>query len=460
MINPVLPKEDMHNYQVGAKQHIMDNTHCGVFLDMGLGKTVTVLTAILELYSDLIIDTVLIIAPKRVVESVWDAEINKWQHLSGVSITKIIGTEKQRKAKLKEKTLIHIISRDNVVWLCGQFGGNLPYNMLVVDESSSFKNHDSKRFKALKLAQPGFDRVVILTGTPVPNGLIDLWAQIYLLDRGERLYKTISTYKEVYFRVKPYSHHEIELMPDSDEKIHKKIADICVSMKAEDYLDLPKALINDVEVDFDEALLKKYNTFKRDRIMEIVESGDEITAVNATVLSNKLLQFANGAMYDEERKVHTIHDLKLDAVEEIVECANGRPVLIAYTYQHDATRILERLKRHNPVKLDGDDHVRAWNRGEIKVLIMHPASGGHGLNLQYGGNIIVWFGQTWSLELYQQLNKRLDRQGQEERVIIHRIIAKNTWDEKVITVVEGKDVTQASLMRAVKAEIARYKMAG
>jgi len=454
-------RSDLHNYQNGAVDHIKNNPYCGLFLDMGLGKTVSTLTAINELvFEELDIDTVLIVAPKRVVESVWDAEIEKWNHLKKLTITKIVGNEKQRKAALQKKTFIHIISRDNLAWLCGLYGGNLPYHLGVVDESSSFKSPKSQRFKAFKMAQPSFKRVVILTGTPAPNGLIDLWSQIYLLDRGERLGKTITQFRESYFRPDKRNGSIIfnyKPQDDGEERIHNKIADICMSMKAKDYLDLPQRINNYIEIDFPEDLRKKYDDFERDQVLELLASEKEITAVNAATLNNKLLQFANGAIYDENKDYHVIHDLKLDATEEIIENANGKPVLIAYAYKHDAERLLERLKKYKPVLLKDDADIKKWNKGEIQVMIMHPASGGHGLNLQYGGNILLWFGLTWSLELYMQLNSRLDRQGQTESVIVNHLKIRNTWDDTVIKALEEKDQRQDLLMEAVKSKIEKYK---
>ena len=469
----MLKEKDLHNYQKVSVKHIIDNPNSGLFLQMGLGKTVSTLTAINWLmYSELDIDNVLVIAPRRVVESVWDAEIEKWEHLKHLTIVKVVGSPKQREGKLKEKADIHVISRDNVAWLCGHFGGGmLPFDMLVIDELSSFKNSKSLRFKALRKVIPSFKRVVGLTGTPAPNGLEDLWAQIFLLDRGERLGKFITHYRNAFFTPN-YNGFGYTLRDTQAEKrIHEKIGDICISMKAEDYLTLPGHVDNTIEIRFDEKLQKQYNDFEKEQVMQLYEDAEkvleeklrddpnavlEISAANAAALSNKLLQFANGAIYDEDREVHHVHDLKIDALKEIIEDSNGQPVLVTYAYQHDLTRIMEALKKYKPVKLNSDDDVRAWNRGEIPVLVMHPASGGHGLNLQAGGNIIVWFGQTWSLELYQQLNARLDRQGQKNVVIIHKLIATKTIDQRVVKAIDGKATTQDGLMSAVKAIARKY----
>jgi len=451
----------LHPYQINCKYHILENTHCGLFLDMGLGKTVSTLTAINYLmFEDLDISKVLVIAPKRVAESVWDAECEKWDHLNHFKITKVIGSAKQREKALMEESDIYLIGRDNVSWLCGQYGGSmLPFDMLVIDESSSFKSPKSLRFKSLRMVQPSFKRVVILTGTPAPNGLIDIWSQIYMLDRGERLGKTITTYRKNYFKPGQTNGHIVynyNLQKDSESAIHKLIGDICMSMKAKDYLNLPERIDNYIDIKFPESLQKKYDDFEREQILEMLSEEEDITAFNAAALSNKLLQFANGAVYDSKMNYHEVHSLKLDALEEIIESSNGKPVLIAYTYRHDVERIMNRLKKYKPKKLDGDQDIRDWNKGKIPILIMHPASGGHGLNLQSGGNIIVWFGQTWSLELYMQLNARLHRQGQKESVIVHHLIASKTIDQDVKRSLKRKDAKQEGLMKAIKAKIDKY----
>lgn len=461
----MLKEEDLHEYQRKTVDFILKTTHCSIFLEMGLGKTISTLTAINKLiYEELEIDNVLVIAPKRVAESVWGAEIAKWEHISHLRIVKVVGSPKKRREALRQPADIHIIGRDNVAWLCGQYGGNmLPFDMLVIDELSSFKSPDSLRFKALKNTQPSFKRVVGLTGTPAPNGLIDLWSQIYLLDRGERLGKYISTYRRTYFRPNQTNGHIVynyKLLDDSDRLIHEKISDICMSMKAEDYLDLPGRIENVIDIKFDEKTQEKYDLFEREKVLELleeVEEGEDITATNAAALANKLLQFANGAVYDEHRNVHGVHNLKIEALKEIIEDANGKPVLVAYAYQHDRDRILKALKKYKPKVLGGDDDVQDWNAGKIPVLIMHPASGGHGLNLQSGGHIIVWFGQTWSLELYQQFNARLDRQGQQDVVVINRLVASKTIDQRVVKVIDGKTRKQDGLMDAVKAIVDKYK---
>jgi len=403
---------------------------------------------------------VLVVAPKRVVENVWHAEIANWSHLRGLTYSRVIGTEPQRRHALNKPADVYLVSRDNVAWLVGFYGGKrVPFDMLVIDESSSFKNPKAVRFKALKQVLDSFARVVILTGTPAPNGLEDLWSQIYLLDRGKRLGKYISHYREDYFRKGFGQFSKFEIREGAHARISERIGDIVLSMKAADYLDLPGRVNNFINVDFPPALRKKYDDFAREHVLEALsaagESG-EISAANAAALTNKLLQFANGAVYDENRNVHEIHALKLDVLEEIIEGAQGRPVLVAYTFIHDLNRILARFKKYGPRHIKEKGIVDAWNAGEVPILLMHPASGGHGLNLQKGGSLAVWFGQTWSLELYQQFNARLDRQGQTDVVVINHIVAPGTIDDDVVKAQGRKEADQDALMTSVKALIARY----
>lgn len=458
-------ENNLHSYQKAAVEHIIKTTHCGVFLEMGLGKTVSTLTAInYLLYDYLEIASVLIIAPKRVVESVWKEEAEKWEHLQHLTFSKIIGTQSQRIEALKRKADIHIISRDNIAWLCAFCGGSrLPFDMIVVDELSSFKSYKSQRFKSLRAAQPYFKRFVGLTGTPAPNGLIDLWPQIYLMDRGKRLGKTITAYRTKYFKPDKLNGNVVysyALLPESKELIHESISDICISMKADDYLQMPFRTDNFIELRMPEDLRKAYHQFEQEKVLEIINGIDdttEISVVNAAALSNKLLQFANGAIYDENRCVHEVHQLKLEALKEIIDDACGKSILVAWTYQHDRDRIMEYLKAYKPRELKTQADIDAWNRGEVQVMLAHPASAGHGLNLQFGGSIIVWFGQTWSLELYQQFNARLYRQGQQEHVIINHLVIKNTHDVDVIYALKQKNSTQSQLMDSIKAKIDNYK---
>lgn len=456
-----MKRSDLHNYQETASQHILDNTHSALFLEMGLGKTVATLTAIKFLmYEDLEISSALVIAPKRVAESVWDAECEKWEHLKNLRVVKIIGTAKQRREALSKRADIYMIGRDNIAWLCGQYGGSmLPYDMLVIDELSSFKNPKSIRFKALRNVQPSFKRVVGLTGTPAPNGLIDLWSQIYLLDRGQRLGKFVTQYRAEYFSEGAKNGHIVynyNLRKNSEQLIHDKIGDICISMKTKDYLELPDRIDNVIEIKFPPDIQKLYDDFEREQVLELFSEGEDISAVNAAALSTKLLQFANGAIYDENKEYHIVHDLKIQEAKDIIENANGNPVLIAWTFRHDMYRLKEALKKYKPRELKEDKDIRDWNAGKIQVLMMHPASGGHGLNLQSGGSIIIWFGQTWSLELEQQLNARLHRQGQKNVVVINKLVAVSTVDQDVIKSQKAKSSKQNNLMEAVKARIKKY----
>lgn len=454
----MLTTDRIHQYQWLCSDHIMNNSHCGLFLDMGLGKTISTLTAINKLiYEELDISSVLVIGTKRVAESVWDQECESWEHTQNLKVSKIIGNTKQRVQAIRKKADIYVISRDNISWLCGQYGGNmLPFDMLVIDESSSFKNSNSIRFKSLKKVQPSFKRVVILTGTPAPNTLIDLWSQIYLLDRGERLHKFITKFRTQYF-TKSYNGFSYDLRSkDCEKTIHDKISDICISMKSKDYLDLPDTIENIVKIKMPNDIQQKYDDFAQEQVLNLFNDGQEISATNAAALSNKLLQFSNGAVYDENKNYHVVHDLKIQATKEIIEEANGKPVLIAWSFRHDMYRLKEALKEYKPRELKNNKDIKDWNDKKIHVLLMHPASGGHGLNLQKGGNNIIWFGQTWSLEFLKQLNARLARQGQEEVVTIHKLVCVNTMDMKVIKSQESKDKTQESLLKAVKAYVDRY----
>lgn len=460
----MLKKEQLHDYQVKAVDMIVNNFNCGLFLDMGLGKTVSTLTAIQELRKIGFIDKVLIIAPKKVAQVTWKDEINNWEHLKGLRISVIDGTAAQRRAAMMADADIYTVSRDNVVWLVVEHGGvKLPYDMVVIDELSSFKNYASKRFKALKRVRKFIPRVVGLTGTPAPNGLIDLWAQMFLIDEGKRLGKTITGYRDRFFTAGRkngdivYQWDLKSPAEETEQKISDLIKDICISMSAEDYLKMPDKLMYYDRVKLSDKDFKAYKTFEREQVLEFIESGETITAASAAALSNKLQQFANGAMYDADRKVLQLHDEKIEKLKELVEAANGQPVLIAYTFKHDLDNIMDALKEYKPVKLEKPEQVADWNAGKINVLVTHPASAGHGLNLQKGGHIMIWYGLTWALELYQQFNARLYRQGQKKPVSIHHIIATDTVDEKIIKSLDGKDTTQRSLMDAIKEIVELYK---
>lgn len=457
---------NLHNYQKACINHIIEHPFCGVFLEMGLGKTISTLTAIEALKYDYCeINSVLVIAPKRVAETVWEEEAKNWDHTRHLTFSKIIGTERQRIAALKVRADVYIISRDNISWLCALYAARLPYDMLVIDELSSFKAHTTQRFKSLRLARPWFKRVVGLTGTPAPNGLINLWPQMYLIDRGERLEKTISAYRSRYFKPgasNGYVVYSYNLLAGADKMIQDKIKDICISMRAEDYLEMPERVDNFIKITMPDNLLKAYKNFERENVITLAnelekDSSSTINAVNAAALSNKLLQFANGAMYDENKKAIPIHDLKLEALNEIIEAADGKPVLVAWTYQFDRDRIKEYFRNLCPRELKTAQDIADWNEGKVRLMLAHPASAGHGINLQSGGNIIVWFGLTWSLELYQQFNARLYRQGQKQRTIIHHIVMSKTHDEDVVWALRTKDKIQNNLMNSIKNKIDAYK---
>jgi SNF2 family DNA or RNA helicase len=454
--------EDLYEHQKAGVNLLLENSHFGLFLDMGLGKTATTLTAVNTLiYEDLAVNKVLIVAPKRVVESVWRQEAQEWAHLKHLRFSLIAGNAKQRAAALKVESDVYLVSRDNISWLCGLFGGSaLPFDMLVIDESSSFKNHASGRFKALRLVQPSFSRVVILTGTPSPNGMIDLWPQIYLLDRGARLGKTITAYREAFFYAAAQNGAIVYKYGCSEpqrERITGLISDVVISMKQEDYISLPEFIENIVKIQMPPEVAQAYKSFEREKVLELfAEDGTQVTAANAAALNTKLLQYANGAVYDIDKQFHEVHDLKLDALSDIMEAAQGKPVLVAYTFKSDLARILRTFKKYSPRQLKTDQDIIDWNNGKIEMLLLHPASGGHGLNLQAGGHIIVWYGNTWDLELEQQLNRRLKRPGQKNNVIINKLVVTGTMDEDVIAAQKRKDALQSSLMEAVKYRVQQY----
>lgn len=458
----MLKRSNLHDYQFTAVDHIKSVPRSALFLDMGLGKTVSTLTAISDLiFRDKEVQRVLIIGPKRVAQNVWINEVKEWEHLQNIRVQVLSGTPKKRLQQLQNDAEIYTISVDLVPWLCGLYGGlMLPFDMMVIDESSSFKNPKSNRFKALKRVMPSVERVVLLTGTPAPNSLRDLWAQVYLLDGGERLGKTMKVFTDAYFRTTNLGNfNKYEIRKGSKEAIYERIKDICISMKKEDYLDLQKPFFNYIRLKMDAKTKKLYEDFEREQILIMSEMaqmlGDsQIEVASAAALSNKLLQFSNGAVYDENRVPHLIHDAKLDALDEVIAEANGKPVLLAYSFQSDRDRILARYPFAKVLK--NDDDIAAWNRGEIPLMIMHPKSGGHGLNIQKGGHIIVWFGINWSLELYEQFNARLDRQGQKETVIINHIINEGTLDEEVLEALNRKATDQNALMKAVKARVKKY----
>ncbi|TGE33345.1 DEAD/DEAH box helicase [Desulfosporosinus sp. Sb-LF] len=439
-----------HNYQEFATKQILDKPACALFLDLGMGKTVITLTAINELIHQT--RRVLVIAPLRVAEDTWSKECEKWDHLKHLRVSKVLGPEKKRLEALKTKADIYIINRENVAWLVMHYGAKWPFDMVVIDELSSFKSSKSIRFKALRKVRPLIKWIVGLTGTPAPNGLLDLWPQMYLLDRGERLGKTLGGYRDRYFTPDQRNQEVIyswKPKPNAEAAIYKKIADICVSMKAQDFLDMPDRINNYVRVTMSQKEKALYKQLEKDMLLPF--KGGDIDATNAAVLSNKLLQMANGAVYDEFGAVRKIHRRKLNALEDLWESANGKPILIFYAFKHDRDRIKELFKNSRELKTSQD--ITEWNDGDIDVALAHPASAGHGLNLQAGGHIIIWYGIPWSLELYQQANGRLHRQGQNETVIVNHIVTDGTVDEDVISALDRKEAGQATLLRAVRARL-------
>ena len=442
-----------HDYQEYAISRIIDMKAAGLFLDMGLGKTVITLTAIDHLmFQEMCVDRVLIIAPKRVAEDTWTREAEKWDHLSGLKISRVIGSREKRLAALQEPADIFVINRENVPWLVELYQTQQwPFDMVVVDELSSFKSAQSQRFKALRKVRPLIRRFVGLTGTPTPNSLMDLWPQMYLIDQGERLGKTITGYRQRYFnpgKTNGYVVYSYEPKPGSDEKIRELISDVCISMKAADYLQMPELIVNDIPVKLSPAELKLYRQLEQEQLLQL--DGEDISALTAAAVCNKLLQMANGGVYTDDGSVIDIHRRKLDALEDILDASNGQPVLVFYTFRQDFGRI---MKRFGGRTLKGPEDIRDWNEGRIPLLLAQPASMGHGLNLQAGGHIIVWYGLNWSLELYQQANARLYRQGQQNGVVIHRLIAQGTLDEDVAKRLETKDARQDDLLTALKARI-------
>lgn len=441
-----------YEYQRTATQWILDNPRCGLFLDMGLGKTVSTLTALQELIDECEISKVLVVAPKKVAETTWTTEAAKWNHLQSMKVAKVMGTEKRRKLALAEKADIYVIGRDNFVWLVGLYGGQLPFDVLVIDELTSFKNSKSQRFKAMRIVTPTVSRVIGLTGTPAPNGLIDLWGQMYCIDMGQRLGKFVSKFRESYFSTYSRGGRMVrcDVLPGSDKIIQDKISDICLSMQAKDYLQLPNLLIHNVPVELSPATMSAYNKFEREKVLEFKQEHEgeptNILANSAAGLMNKLAQFANGAVYDDDRNIHEIHSEKVDKLVEIVEAANGNSVLVFYQFKHDIPRITKKLKGYRVKVYEGEKQLLEWNAGKIDVLLAHPASTAYGLNMQQGGHYIVWFGTGWDLELFQQANARLHRQGQLHPVTVYKLIGAHTVDERASASLENKKVKQQSLL--------------
>ena len=453
-----------HAYQQHCINRIIQTKKLGLFLDMGLGKTVTTLTAIRELkYDRFAVRRVLVIAPKKVAEGTWTKEKDKWDPTRILRVSPVLGSQAKRIRALNTPADIYIINRENVCWLVDHYRNSWPFDMVVVDESSSFKSHTAKRFKALASMGSHIDRIVELTGTPSPNGLADLWAQVFLLDEGERLGKRYTQFRERYFQPDKRGSdgmiYSYAAKPGTEQSILSQISDICISMKAEDYLQLPDITYHEVPVELDSRALRAYEELERKMVLELPEEEDNISVTSAAALSNKLLQLANGAIYDEDHSAHEVHGCKIEAFLELIESLQGKPVLVFYNFQHDRTRILEALKKYRlrvrelKTTQDEDD----WNNREIDVLLTHPASSAYGLNLQQGGNHVIWFGLTWNYELYTQANKRLHRQGQQEKVIIHHLVCTGTRDEDVMRALEKKDDVQNWVMESLKARIKKIR---
>jgi len=441
-----------HEYQTFATEFILAHPISAILIQMGLGKSVITLNAIYDLCLDsFYIRKVLVIAPLRVCSGVWPAEIQKWDHLKGLTYSVAVGTETERRAALQQTTDIHIINRENVQWLIEESGLPFDYDMIIIDELSSFKSHQAKRFKSLMKVRPLVKRIVGLTGTPSSNGLMDLWAEFRLLDMGKRLGRFITHYRDEFFQ--PDKRNGMQVFsykprPGAEDEIYRRISDITISMKSTDYLKMPECVMNEVQVTLSDKEREAYDTLRRDLVLTLKD--EEIDAANAAALSGKLCQMANGAIYGEDKRAIHLHDQKLDALEDLIEGANGKPVLVAYWYKHDLDRIQKRFAvREIKTSRDIDD----WNAGTIPVGLIHPASAGHGLNLQAGGATLIWFGLTWSLELYQQTNARLWRQGQKETVVIHHIITRGTIDEKIMKALKSKEGTQSALIEALKADL-------
>ncbi|HEO6297311.1 TPA: DEAD/DEAH box helicase [Streptococcus agalactiae] len=452
-------KLSLHDYQEVTKDFIIRTPYAAVILDMGMGKTATTLSAINELMFDRYeVSKVLVIAPLRVANTVWSDEIEQWEELRHLRYAKIVGTPKQRRAALEQDADIYIVNRENLPWLVEQCSPYFKWDMVVIDELSSFKSWQSKRFKAFMVMRPYMKRVVGLTGTPSSNGLMDLFAEFKVIDGGERLGRFIGEYRSRYFREGARNGQVVYNylpMDYAECQIYDKIDDITISMKAMDYLEMPELISTKKVVHLTDKEKSDYKQFKKDYVLADLENG-EVTAANAASLSNKLLQMANGAVYSNDHQVVSLHDQKLDALEDIIEAANGEPVLVAYWFKHDVQRIEERLVK---LKVKGtilktEEDIREWNKGKISVDLLHPASAGHGLNLQKGGHHLVWFGLIWSLELYQQTNARLWRQGQQaDTVVIQHIVTQGTIDEEILKALESKDVQQSRLIEAVKAQV-------
>lgn len=446
----------LYPHQQAGVDWIVDHPACALFWGMGCGKTITTLTALDRLLYDHLEDgPVLIIAPKRVAENTWSAEVDKWPHLQHLRVSQVMGSKAARLAALNTPADLYVINRENVVWLVETCGKQWPFPIVVIDELSSFKSAQAKRFKALRRVRGHIRRIIGLTGTPRPNGLGDLWPEMFLLDQGERLGRTLGAFRREY--LVPYKMNGPVVYsylprPGAEDEVYKKLSDICMSVNKDDVLTLPGQVYETVELESPPALLKKYKAFERDQVLECLDESGEIIAGNAAALTNKLLQFANGAIYDQDGGVHELHAIKLEALDEMIEAAGGESVLVLYAYKHDRDRIMSRIPCR---ELNTPDDIEAWNRGDIPVAIAHPASIGHGLNLQDGGHIIIWFGLTWSLELYQQANERLNRPGQKHVCKVYHLVLKGTHDARVLDALAHKDKGQAAALEALRLEVTK-----
>lgn len=448
----------LHGYQRFCAGKIVESDSVGLFLDMGLGKTLISLTAVKDLmYNRFEVNKVLVIAPKKVSEATWQNEIEKWEEFKILRYSTVLGTKTQRIKALNTPADIYIINRDNVVWLVDYYKNDWPFDLVICDEFSSFKNHSSKRFKALAAIKPRIKKVVGLTGTPSPNSLLDLWSQVYLLDGGERLGKSFYSYRGNFFEG-DYMGYSYKPRDFAKEEILQRISDICVSMKAEDYLELPECVENIIPVKLDSKAQKAYTTMERDAVLEL-ENAEEIDATSAAALSTKLLQLANGAVYDEDKNYHEIHDCKIEAFMETLEQLQGQNVLVFYNFKHDLDRLIKVLGKTKLSfrKLEGPQDQKDWNDGKINVLLTHPASSAYGLNLQQGGHHVIWFGLNWNYELYIQANKRLHRQGQKNSVIVHHLVTMGTRDEDVMEALRRKEDSQNYVLESLKARIRKVK---
>lgn len=452
-----------HKYQLTAINHVINVPKCGLFLDMGLGKTVSTLTAIKELkYNRFQVNKVLIIAPKKVAEGTWSKEKDKWNHTKDFRVSLVLGSQQKRIKALSVNADLYIINRENIPWIVDYLRNDWYFDTVVIDESSSFKNSRSKRFKALKMVLPKINRLIELTGTPSPNGVEDLWAQIYLLDQGTRLEKYITHFRAKYMEPNKRNRSQIfdyKIKDGVYDSIINKISDICISMKSEDYLELPDLSYNEIPVILNDKARRDYDKMERDFVLELEGAEDEITAVNAAALSNKLLQISNGAVYNSSGIYTEVHDAKIEAFLELVERLQGKSLLVFYNFQHDRDRIKKALGKSDLVvkELKTTQDEDDWNAGKIDILLTHPASAAYGLNLQEGGNHVCWFGLSWNLEHYQQANKRLHRQGQKEKVIIHHLVTQGTRDEDVMRALDNKAGVQEEIMQSLKARIKKVK---